>query len=71
MYTSALVPEKWQWLYMLNPAVGIVDGFRWALLGIPAFPLLPLCMTSIWIVALLVLGFTVFRNMERNFVDVI
>lgn len=71
VYTSALVPEKWQMLYMLNPMVGIIDGFRWALLGVPAFPALALGITCIWIAAMLFAGIRTFRNMERTFVDVL
>ena len=71
IYTSALVPEKWQWLYLLNPMVGIIDGFRWALLGTPSFPAAALLCTCLWTVALLYIGIRVFRGMERTFVDVL
>ena len=71
VYVSSLVPEKWLWLYMLNPMVGVVDGFRWALLGAPAFPGTALLISCVWTVALLAAGIKVFRNMERTFVDVL
>jgi len=71
VYTSALVPEKWQWLYMLNPMTGVVDGFRWALLGVPAFPVTALLISGLWCLGLLVAGIALFRNMERTFVDVL
>ena len=71
VYTSALVPERWQWLYMLNPMVGVVDGFRWALLGAPAFPITALLFSGAWCLGLLAAGIALFRNQERTFVDVL
>jgi len=71
IYTSSLVPEKWQGPYMLNPMVGVVDGFRWALLGTPAFPALALLISAAWCAGLIMAGLAVFRNMERTFVDVL
>lgn len=71
VYTSALVPEQWQWLYRLNPMVGVVDGFRWAILGVPDFPAAALCITCLWCAGLLLAGIIIFRNMERTFVDVL
>lgn len=53
-YSSALVPDKWQALYGLNPMVGVVDGFRWALLG--KTPPGPMLMVSVTATALLLLG---------------
>src|SRR5262245_18184476 len=46
-YPSSIVPEKWRALYGLNPMVGVVDGFRWALLGRPQSPGLPLLVSVI------------------------
>lgn len=71
VYTSALVPEKWQWLYMINPMVGIIDGFRWALLGVPEFPAPALGISLLWAISMIIVGVRVFRNMERTFVDVL
>ena len=71
VYVSSIVPEKWQWLYMLNPMVGIVDGFRWALLGTPDLPTTALLISCAWAAGLLTAGIIVFRNMERTFVDVL
>ena len=71
VYVSSLVPEKWLWLYQLNPMVGIVDGFRWALLGVPAFPAQALLISGLWAAGMLVTGVMVFRSMERTFVDVL
>lgn len=70
-YPSSMVPETWRTLYALNPMVGVVDGFRWALLGQTASPglsiVLSLCMTGI----LLLGGLYYFGRMERTFADVV
>lgn len=67
-----IVPDKWKLLFCLNPLVGIIDGFRWCVLG-PGFePWLPglVLSTSVTLV-LLVSGMTYFRNTEKTFADVI
>ncbi|WP_144005023.1 ABC transporter permease [Solidesulfovibrio fructosivorans] len=70
MYSSSLVPEKWRMLYDFNPIVGVVDGFRWAMLSTPAFPTQAVLFSCLWTVAMLWVGVLVFRRMERTFVDV-
>jgi lipopolysaccharide transport system permease protein len=71
-FSTADVPETWRTLYALNPMVGVIDGFRWSLLGGRA-PLDPLSVgLSVAItVSLLLLGVWYFRRMERSFADVI
>ena len=70
-YPSSLVPVKWQWLYGLNPMAGVVEGFRWALLGTPA-PKAPLMIASGCVVlCLLAGGLVYFRKTERTLADVI
>jgi lipopolysaccharide transport system permease protein len=70
-YPSSLVPEQWRMLYSVNPMVGVVDGFRWALLGQTTPPetstVVSLLVTSI----LLLGGLVYFRRMERSFADVV
>ncbi|WP_373684592.1 ABC transporter permease [Ramlibacter montanisoli] len=70
-YSASLVPERWQLLYSLNPLVGIIDGFRWATLGLENTNLyLPgLAASMVVTVVLLVLGTLLFRRAERRFVD--
>ncbi|MEW6145845.1 MAG: ABC transporter permease [Thermodesulfobacteriota bacterium] len=70
-YPSSLVPEKWRFLYGLNPMAGVVEGFRWALLGQSngSWPLV--IVSSIMVVCLLIGGLLYFRRMERTFADVI
>ncbi|MBW4643793.1 MAG: ABC transporter permease [Goleter apudmare HA4340-LM2] len=71
-FSSSVVPDQWRLLYSLNPIVGVIDGFRWAILGGESHIYLPgfilslalvfwLCTTGIWY----------FRKMERTFADVI
>ena len=71
-YSSSIVPGQWRLLYSLNPVVGVIDGFRWCILGgesqffLPGF-LLSLCLAafSLW------WGIRQFRKMERSFADLI
>jgi len=65
------VPEKWLWVYGLNPMVGVVEGFRWALLG-KAAPDTAMMAVSVLIVALVLGGgLLYFSKTERTFADVI
>jgi lipopolysaccharide transport system permease protein len=70
VYSSSLVPERWQLLYGLNPLVGVIDGFRWALLGAP-LPTSALIESAVIASLMLVVGATVFKRVERSFADVI
>jgi lipopolysaccharide transport system permease protein len=70
-YSSSLVPETWRTLYALNPMVGVVEGFRWALLGTGTAPGLMVLASSGAALLMLVTGIFVFRRMERNFADVV
>jgi lipopolysaccharide transport system permease protein len=69
-YQTSLVPDRWLPLYSLNPMVGVVDGFRWALLGQDA-PGLSLAVSASATAVLLVGGVYYFRRMERQFADII
>lgn len=70
-YSSRLVPESWRAVYGLNPMAGVVEGFRWALIGQaqPSFQLLT--VSTITVVAVLASGLYYFRRMERTFADII
>ncbi len=70
-YPSSLVPDRYRAIYGLNPMAGVVDGFRWALLGNAAPPGTNLWVSVASIAALLVLGLYFFRRMERTLVDVV
>jgi lipopolysaccharide transport system permease protein len=69
-YSSSIVPERWRPLYGINPMVGVVDGFRWALVGGDA-PHLPTMLTSCAFAAILfTTGAIYFRRMESTFADI-
>lgn len=70
-YSMSLVPEKWRWVYSLNPIVGVIEGFRWALLGKAPPDAGPMLISLAIVVLLLVGGLTYFRRTERTFADVI
>jgi lipopolysaccharide transport system permease protein len=71
-FTSSVVPDKWRLLYSLNPMVGVIDGFRWALLGKNDLIYAPGFIISIGLVILLLVsGIKYFRSTERTFADVI
>lgn len=69
-YPSTLLSPPWRTLYGINPMVGVVEGFRWALLGTKAAPGPILIVSSLAALALLVGGAFYFRRMERTFADV-
>lgn len=71
-FSSAIVPERWRLVYSLNPMVGVIDGFRWAIIGgdVPLYwP--GFCLSLLLVAVLLVSGVLYFRRMERTFADVI
>lgn len=71
-FSSSIVPPDWRFIYGLNPMVGVIDGFRWSILGDvqqmnwPSFGL-----SVLLVIFLLVTGIAYFRKMERTFADVI
>jgi lipopolysaccharide transport system permease protein len=71
-FSSNIIPEKWRLLYSLNPMVGVIDGFRWAISGGRASLYLPgLVSSTVVTIVLLITGVWYFRRMERTFADVI
>jgi lipopolysaccharide transport system permease protein len=70
-YASSIVPAAFRTLYGLNPMVGVVEGFRWAMLGVGSPPSTLLIASSAMAVVLLVSGAYYFRRMERTFADVV
>jgi lipopolysaccharide transport system permease protein len=70
-YPSSLVPERWQWLYGLNPMAGVIEGFRWALTG-QGQPPAPLFAVSVLAVLLVLIGgLFYFRRMEGIIADLV
>lgn len=71
-FSSTIVPEHWRFIYSLNPMVGVIDGFRWAILGGSTQFYWPGFLVSLTLVAsVLVTGILYFRKTEKNFADVI
>jgi len=70
-YPTSLLPEFWRGLYALNPMVGVVEGFRWALLDTDVTPGPMILVSSCVAVAALIAAAFYFRRMERSFADVI
>ncbi len=70
-YSSTLIPERWRLLYGLNPMTGVVEGFRWALLGKGEGTGLLIWLSTLMVVAMLVGGLYYFRRMEDSFADII
>jgi len=71
-FSSDVVPEKWRLLYSLNPMVGVIDGFRWAILGGETSIYWPGFMISISLTLLIfIFGLRYFRKTERSFADII
>ena len=70
-YPSSLIPEQWRPLYGLNPMAGVVEGFRWALLGRAEAPNALLAVSALTVAVVLIGGIYYFRRMEETFADVV
>jgi lipopolysaccharide transport system permease protein len=70
-YPSSLLSEPWRTLYGLNPMAGVVEGFRWALLGTKTNPGSIIAVSSLAALVILIGGAFYFRRMERSFADVV
>jgi lipopolysaccharide transport system permease protein len=71
IYPLSMIPEQYRWFYSLNPMVGVIEGFRWALLGKGDPDVLALTIGACMSVALLGAGLVFFKRMERFFADLI
>lgn len=70
-YPLSVVPEKWRLFYSFNPMTGVIEGFRWSLLGNAAPALLPIWIAVAMVLVLLFTGIIYFRQMEQTFADVV
>jgi len=70
-YPSSLLSQPWRTIYGLNPMVGVVEGFRWALLGTNTAPGLMVVASSLAALSILISGALYFRYMEKTFADVV
>jgi lipopolysaccharide transport system permease protein len=71
VYPVNLIPEKWRFLYSLNPMAGVIEGFRWALLGKASPDFSVMAISALVVMMLLAGGLVFFRNLERTFADVV
>jgi len=70
-YPTSLVPERWRWLYGLNPMTGVIEGFRWALTGRGEPPNVLLAISTVAVLLLLGGGVIFFHKMEATIADVV
>ncbi len=70
-YSSSLLKETWRTVYGINPMVGVVEGFRWALLGTDTKPGFMILVSTVAAVLLLLSGAFYFRRMEKTFADIV
>ncbi|MBI4665112.1 MAG: ABC transporter permease [Nitrospinae bacterium] len=70
-FSSSVVPEKWRLAYSLNPMVGVIDGFRWAILGGQELYIPSVAISALMAALLLATGMWFFRKTERAFADII
>lgn len=70
-YPTSMVPEKWRLVYALNPMTGVVEGFRWALLGTGQAPGMVTLISSLMALFLFISGMFYFKRMERQFADMV
>lgn len=71
VYSASEIPERWRLIYALNPMVGVVEGFRWALLGTSSAPGPVVAVSAGIALLILVTGMFYFRRMERTFADMV
>jgi lipopolysaccharide transport system permease protein len=64
-----MVPQRWRWLYGLNPMSGVIEGFRWALTGHGQSPGLLQLVSAVMVLVLLASGLIFFQRMESTIVD--
>jgi len=70
-YPVSLVPERWRFIYSLNPMAGVIEGFRWALLGKLGPDFGVMAASTVVVAVVLVGGLVFFKRMEKTFVDVV
>jgi lipopolysaccharide transport system permease protein len=70
-YPVSIVPERWRLLYSLNPMAGVIEGFRWALLGTASPDIGVMVVSAVVVMMLLLSGLVYFRIAERTFADVV
>lgn len=71
-FSSSIIPDKWEMIYYLNPVAGVIDGFRWAILGNESIIKIEGLIISLTVIIIfLLVGIKQFRKMEKQFADII
>jgi lipopolysaccharide transport system permease protein len=70
-FSSSIVPEQWRLLYAFNPMVGVIDGFRWCILGNGELPVLSILISLLLSALMIATGVAYFRATEKTFADMI
>jgi homopolymeric O-antigen transport system permease protein len=70
-YAVSVVPEQWRALYSLNPMVGVIEGFRWGLLGKANPDFYAMAVSTMGVLIILIGGLLFFKQMERTFADIV
>jgi lipopolysaccharide transport system permease protein len=70
-YSSSIIPGRWKLVYSLNPIAGVIDGFRWSILGTAAPNWVGICISGVSVLIIFVTGLFYFRKMEKTFADII
>jgi lipopolysaccharide transport system permease protein len=70
-YSVSMVPEKWRFLYSLNPMAGVIEGFRWALLAKESPDFGVIGISAVVVILLLFGGIVYFKHLERSFADLV
>ena len=70
-YPSSIVPERWRGIYGINPMVGVIEGFRWALLGSVKPDIKMLLVSILIIIVVLISGVIYFKKVEDTFADIV
>ena len=71
VYPTSVVPEKWRLLYSLNPMAGVIEGFRWSLLGTDSPDFSVIAVSSLAVLILLFSGLLYFKHTEQTFADIV
>ena len=71
VYPVSLIPEKWRFIFGLNPMTGVIEGFRWGLLGKQTPDFTVISVSTVVVIILILSGLIFFRRMERTFADVV
>ena len=71
VYSFSMVPQQWKWAVALNPMVGVIEGFRWAVFGKGSLDPVAMIVSGALVVVMLIGGLIFFKRMERSFADLI